>query len=289
MAAVSIGMPIYNNPRHLEQAIDSLLTQSYADIELLISDNASPNPRVREICERYARQDKRVRYFRQPSNIGMFENFNYVYQNTNSPFFMWASDDDWWEPQYVERGMSALAAHPAFSAWACQYDRVQENGTILKAYPPITDRASRGNKRRELIDFLMDTSRRNGMLIYALFRRDSVAESLRVMMENRDMEGADHIFVYAFFCRHDLTIDPEVLFHKRTHDRPPVYANNRAWRRLKRNFAGYSRASAGTSYAAMTRLLLPVRAVLRFFGKIVRFFRKFGQRRLPIVRHADRS
>lgn len=274
MPQVSVGMPIYNNPRHLEQAIDSLLAQTFTDFELLISDNASTNPRIREICEGYAARDPRVQYFRQPSNIGMFENFDYVFTHTRAPFFMWASDDDVWEPPFMARGMAALAADPKKSAWFCQFDYVDEKDKVLETYQPIGDFVARQSKRETLMKFLMHKTHEIGVLPYALFRRESVVEPSRVMYENRDVEGADHLFVYAYLCRYDFAVDPDTLFHKRQHIRAPVYSKQRQWRRLKRNFAGYSRAAAGTPYAAMTRMMLPWRAVARFSNNIARSIRK---------------
>lgn len=278
MPIVSIGMPIYNNPRHLEQAIEGLLNQSFTDFEIFISDNASPNPRIREICEHYAQRDSRVRYFCQPTNIGMFENFDYVFNNTNAPFFMWGADDDLWEPKFIERGIVALRSYPEKSAWFCQFDYVDENGAVLETYPPIADLVSRKNKREEVFGLLMHKTHEIGVLPYAIFRRETVVEPLRLMTENRDVEGADHLFVYAYVCRYDFKIDPEVLFHKRRHIRAPVYSQKRQWRRLKRNFVGYGRAAAGTPYATMTCVMLPWRAISRFFNNLSRSIRKRARR-----------
>ncbi len=49
--------------------LDSILGQTYSEFELIISDNAS-NDRTPEICQEFARKDPRIRYFRQPTNIG---------------------------------------------------------------------------------------------------------------------------------------------------------------------------------------------------------------------------
>ena len=74
-ALVTIGVPVYNGERFLEQCLDSLLSQTYRDFVLVISDNASTD-RTQEICGRYAKADPRVRYHRNPVNIGLYGNFN---------------------------------------------------------------------------------------------------------------------------------------------------------------------------------------------------------------------
>ena len=52
---VSIGLPVYNGADFLEEALDSLLAQTFEDFELIISDNASTD-RTQEICQAYCRQ-----------------------------------------------------------------------------------------------------------------------------------------------------------------------------------------------------------------------------------------
>ena len=66
---LSIGLPVYNGGRYLAKALDSLLGQSYEDFEIVIADNASTDDTA-ELCRDYERRDQRIRYFRQPRNIG---------------------------------------------------------------------------------------------------------------------------------------------------------------------------------------------------------------------------
>jgi hypothetical protein len=66
---LSVGLPVYNGQNYLSQSLDALLGQSYPDFELIISDNASTDA-TPEICRRYAATDSRIRYLRQPRNIG---------------------------------------------------------------------------------------------------------------------------------------------------------------------------------------------------------------------------
>ena len=67
---LTIGLPVYNGQDFLPQALDALLGQSFRDFELIISDNASTDG-TEEVCRRYAAQDDRIRYHRQPRNVGI--------------------------------------------------------------------------------------------------------------------------------------------------------------------------------------------------------------------------
>ena len=66
---VTIGLPVYNGEKFLRQALDSLLGQTMGDFELIICDNASSDA-TGQICRAYARADRRVRYYRNATNIG---------------------------------------------------------------------------------------------------------------------------------------------------------------------------------------------------------------------------
>lgn len=86
----------------------SALAQDYGRIELLISDNASPNPEVQRVGSRHAASDPRVRYVRQPRNNGHAANYQWLLEQAKGHYFMWLADDDWLDPQYVTSCMSVL-------------------------------------------------------------------------------------------------------------------------------------------------------------------------------------
>jgi glycosyltransferase involved in cell wall biosynthesis len=104
---VSIGMPVYNEERYLERALQSLLCQSFENFELIISDNASTD-RTGEICLTYAAKDPRVRYSRMETNLGSNVNFTRVFQLSNAPYFFWASGHDTWHQTFIARCLEIL-------------------------------------------------------------------------------------------------------------------------------------------------------------------------------------
>jgi glycosyltransferase involved in cell wall biosynthesis len=108
---LTIGLPVYNGEKYLAESLDSLLGQSYEDFELIITDNASTDGTA-EICHRYARQDSRVRYVRQPRNIGAAPNHNFAVGQARGELFKWASHDDLYAPNLVEHCIKALDECP---------------------------------------------------------------------------------------------------------------------------------------------------------------------------------
>ncbi|MGK4594721.1 glycosyltransferase family 2 protein [Amycolatopsis sp. w19] len=133
---LSIGLPVYNGEDYLAESLDALLGQSYENFELIISDNASSD-RTEEISREYAKLDSRVRYVRQPVNIGCAPNHNYCVDVARGELFKWASDDDLYARDLLERCIEALDEHPEFvlsHSWTAMID---EKAVVTQAleYP----------------------------------------------------------------------------------------------------------------------------------------------------------
>ncbi|HEY8468160.1 MAG TPA: glycosyltransferase family 2 protein [Longimicrobiales bacterium] len=127
---VSLGLPVYNGERYLEETIESILRQSYTDFELIISDNASTD-RTEEICRRFVRRDGRVRYRRNERNIGAAPNYNLTFQLARGRYFKWVAHDDLYEPTFLERCVAALDSDPeVVLAYAAAVD-IDEHGRFL--------------------------------------------------------------------------------------------------------------------------------------------------------------
>jgi glycosyltransferase involved in cell wall biosynthesis len=108
---LSIGLPVYNGGQYLEKALLSLLTQTFADFELIISDNASTD-NTKEICETYAAQDPRIRYFRNPTNIGATQNWYRVFELSSGEYFASVAHDDVYHPDYMQKCIAVLDRDP---------------------------------------------------------------------------------------------------------------------------------------------------------------------------------
>lgn len=104
---ISIGMPVYNGEKFVRNALESILSQTYKDFELIISDNASTDS-TSLICQEYARKDTRIRYVRQNKNMGSIWNLYFVLQEAKYKYFMWAAVDDYWLNTFIEKNVKVL-------------------------------------------------------------------------------------------------------------------------------------------------------------------------------------
>lgn len=162
---VSVGMPVYNGEDTLRCALNSLLGQSFADFELIISDNASTDG-TESICREYAEQDRRIRYVRQSKNVGAVTNFKLVLDEARGDYFMWAAHDDIRSADYLEVNVSFLDHNPDFvaSTSPTRFDNGKFNEVSMG------DASLEANRINRLIKFF-DTWHANGRF-YSLIRRD---------------------------------------------------------------------------------------------------------------------
>jgi len=137
---LSIGLPVYNGENYLAESLEALLGQSYEDFELIISDNASTDS-TPDICRRYGKQDSRIRYVRQPRNIGLSPNHNFLITQAKGELFKEASHDDLYGRDLLKRCVDALDEYPDVVLAHSWTAAVDGTGTVTQAleYPLATD------------------------------------------------------------------------------------------------------------------------------------------------------
>lgn len=172
---VSIGLPVYNGERFIARALDALLGQTLADLEVLISDNASTDG-TREICEAYAGRDARVRYVRRDVNAGVEANFTRVLDLAAGEYFMWAGCDDWWAPGFAARLVAALRDRPDAVVAMSGVERVDETGRQLDVVRYSGRRDPSRLTRRQLA-FELAGGRPYHLFVYGLYRTPFVKQA----------------------------------------------------------------------------------------------------------------
>jgi len=127
---VSVGMPVYNGERFITQTIESILSQTFQDLELIISDNASTDG-TEQICRGYAARDPRVRYYRSDQNRGAAWNHNRVVELARGEYFKWQCHDDYCDRTLLEKCFAVVHCDPDVVLCYPRFVRVDENGRRL--------------------------------------------------------------------------------------------------------------------------------------------------------------
>ena len=170
---ITVGLPVYNGSNTIRQVLNSLLSQSFTDFILVISDNASTDD-TGTICQEYASIDSRVRYIRQSQNIGAEANFRFVFQAALSEYFMWAAADDIRSPDFLERNLMFLREHPDYLGSTCP---VRFQGRPFNKIAMGDASLADDDPYQRLTDFFV-TWHANGRF-YSLFRRAAIADWLK--------------------------------------------------------------------------------------------------------------
>ena len=149
---LTIGLPVYNGDNLLVESLDSLLGQSYDDFELIISDNASTDGTA-DICKQYAKDDSRIRYIRQPYNIGLSRNEQFVMRQATGELFKLAAHDDLYARDLLKKCIEALDSRPEVVVAHCLEARIDAHGSIVEAmkYPVAVDHPEAPGRFRSML------------------------------------------------------------------------------------------------------------------------------------------
>ena len=205
---LSIGLPVYNGERFLGQSLKALLSQTFDDFELVISDNASTD-RTAEICRDYAASDDRIRYVKQRVNVGAAANHNAVFALSRGELFKWASHDDLYDPRLLALCVDLLDRRPDVVLTHAWQGYIDSNGTVVATvrYPLDTDLPDPVKRFRSHLFGV------GGDDFYGVIRSDV----LRAVRPHGSYHHADRTFVAQLVLQGPFAQVPEVLYYRRDH------------------------------------------------------------------------
>lgn len=107
MEKVDILLATYNGEQYLREQLNSILSQSYSNFRLLISDDLSTDG-TREILAEYVEKDKRIIIFNQEKNLGVVKNFEFLLKKVENKYYMFSDQDDIWKENKIEKSIQTL-------------------------------------------------------------------------------------------------------------------------------------------------------------------------------------
>jgi glycosyltransferase involved in cell wall biosynthesis len=237
--AVSIGMPTYNAEDRILRSIESLLAQDFSDFELIISDNASTDG-TQKVCEQIAESDSRIRYIRQPENLGQLDNFNYVIRAATGSYFMWAHDDDLYDPRFISALKPTLDENPEVGYVMSTINRVDEDGNTVgyDRWSEADDPATMGKLRHAIaVANGFSNRKRYHLFMFSLFRtrliqsvspygRYEVPHPDRLFMMQMAMASAARFVDVPYYTR---MVHQETMNDRLPDETPNVRINSDPW------------------------------------------------------------
>lgn len=217
---VGLGMPVYNGDLYVAAAIQSILDQSLESFELVICDNASTDG-TENICRDFAAADERIKYHRNPTNLGAHPNYNLTFHLSRGRFFKWVPHDDVLHPEYLESCVQVLAETPNTVLCQTGYDYIDEVGHRLGVDNAKLEGSDSFDvaARFAAVTNLVHTCYH----VMGLFPRDILADSILLP----SFHGADRALLAQLAVRGPFAHIPRPLLSVRDHSGRYTRAKNR--------------------------------------------------------------
>ncbi len=253
--------------------------QSYRNLEIIVSDNASPDQETEKVAREFMLADPRVQYFRQASNLGPLGNFEFVSKVAGGDYFMWMADDDWRDKQYIEKLLCGLqedkTASVAFSDITVLDREGDTDHAFFPSYLPYLQRHTNPNKTLRLLGFyLQHEALGKANIIYGLFSRSALADlNLTNLAERFGFYGLDNLVVLHLLEKGRLALVHRKLYacttgnvkHYQSTDDKEGKPNLRKALELIRYLRGYSSVNDLT-LKLLFLALLPVKTLSILIG-----------------------
>lgn len=213
MALISVIVPVYKAEAFLRKCTDSILSQTFSDLELLLIDDGSPD-QSGQLCDDIAAEDSRVRVFHKP-NGGVSSARNLGLEQAQGTYVAFVDSDDWLEPEALEKLLAALRKHDADTA-GCGHRNVAEDGSSTLEAPALPagvygpEKIASGIVNRLLGERLAQPVL-NGFIWRFLYTRAIIAQH-QIAFEGAYLE--DELFLLEYFCHaRRLAIVDEPLYN----------------------------------------------------------------------------
>ena len=194
-------MPIYNGEKYMRQSIESVINQTYKNWELIIIDDCSIDS-TPEIAKEYAKNDNRIKYYRNESNLKLPRGLNKGFSLSKGEFLTWTSDDNLYYSTAIERMVETLHKEKTDFVFAT-CDVINENGEVVEII-----KAPKDYKRAILhVDFV------GACFLYTRNVYETIGEydPSKILVEDYD-------YWLRIFCRFDVSNIQDVLYQYRWHD-----------------------------------------------------------------------
>ena len=149
---VSLCVPTWNRGAWLRASLDSIRAQDYDPVEILISDNGSTDD-TESVCRQVAAEDPRIRYFRHPRNTGLYQNHNFLLDESRGEFVCFFHDHDTRSPRLVNEYVTFMQRHPDVGVVCSNWEVTDESGRVLGFRDHAVPAVRRG------LDFIEQTIR----------------------------------------------------------------------------------------------------------------------------------
>jgi glycosyltransferase involved in cell wall biosynthesis len=224
MPRCSIIMPCFNHASFIGESIEAVLSQKFSDLELIVIDDCSRD-NSREIIEKYARSDSRVRAICHESNHGVSRSRNDGLRIAKGEYIAFCDADDVWMPTKLVRQLELLENQRAYDAAYCDAEIIDGYG--IETGERFSDKFPVPGKRSGRLFYSLCT--RNFVNTQTVVLRRNCVEDVGYFDENINF-GEDWWFWLRISDRHLFVYTDEVLAKYRVHERSTAVIERRGYK-----------------------------------------------------------
>lgn len=200
---VTIGVLSYNRPEDLRIALDSVLAQTYTNLDIIVSDNGSTVQGVRELIGEYAAGDARIRPFCHEQNRGVHYNLRFVADQALGEYFCWLAGDDAYSPDFVADCVALLGANPGAVLASCMPHSLNTGKPLPMLHLPDTSGRPLVGKYLVTISHVF---RDMNLFYYSLIRTEAVQKT---KLHYKKLFGGDLLLLFELLPFGDFVINTE--------------------------------------------------------------------------------
>jgi glycosyltransferase involved in cell wall biosynthesis len=227
---VSIGLPVRNGEDYIHLTLKSLLSQSFKNFELIISDNFSTD-NTEKICKKFANKDFRIRFIKQKKNIGQAENLNTVLKKSKGKYFMWAAHDDLYKKIHIENLLEVHKINKQIAVAMAGTIHIDERGKKIGKI--IFDKSLFDKKNKNKLIRKICLQSKLSYFLYGLWKRSLVIKFLSY----RSVKFYDKIFIIKAALKYQFAYNPNLTFYKRKFNIDPGFKYGRSDHNLSKIYS----------------------------------------------------
>lgn len=203
---VSVIMPTYNCGRYLKKTIECVLSQTFTDFELVITDDCSTDPKVHEILS-FFESDPRVRVFYLEKNSGAGVARNKCTEMARGRYIAFCDGDDYWMPAKLEKQLKLMQEKDCCLSYTSYLELNDAGNAVSIMLPPkrLTFRDTLHDDKIGFSTAMYDTSKFGKFYMPTIRRRQDWALVLLILQKCKEAFGVDEVLTYYNLSRNSLS------------------------------------------------------------------------------------
>lgn len=218
---IDVLLATYNGEKYLKEQIDSILNQTFQNINLIVSDDCSKDD-TKRILENYAKKDKRVILYFQKKNLGVVKNIEFLLQQVKSEFYMLADQDDIWLPEKIQKSYETMEKENAALVFG---DLEVVDANLNTIYPSFGDYMLLNKKINKYLNSIKLNYLYNCITGCTILAKTETIKNILPIPTTSKFLIHDHWIGIITSCNYKLAYMPEKYIKYRQHGNNQVGTN----------------------------------------------------------------